>query len=58
MASAVQGVDQDRYLNAIAEIVTSLIKAYEMQIPVNISRLKTEAAKKHRCSCIHMGAFT
>jgi hypothetical protein len=41
-------VDQERYVLAVSEIIAALIKAYDAQIPINLSRIKGEMAKKHR----------
>lgn len=41
-------VDQARYVHAVSEIVTALVRAYEAQMPINLSRIKGEMAKKHR----------
>jgi hypothetical protein len=41
-------VDQSSYVNAVSEIVAALIRAYEGQTPINLSRIKGEMAKKHR----------
>lgn len=48
MASAVGHVDQDRYVIAVAEVVSALIKAYELQVPINLTKIKTEMSKKHK----------
>ena len=40
------------YSNAVSEVVGSLIKAYETKIPVNISKAKTEVARKYKLSFI------
>ena len=45
-------VDQARYVRAVSEIVTALIRAYEAQMPINLSRIKGEVAKKHRLGYI------
>lgn len=45
-------VDQAHYVRAVSEIVTALIRAYEAQIPINLSRIKGEMAKKHRLGYI------
>lgn len=48
MPNASGFVDQERYVQAISEIISSLIKAYEAQIPINLSKIKGEMSKKHR----------
>ncbi len=40
--------DQEQYIHALAEIVGCLIKAYEAQVPINLSKIKSEIAKKHK----------
>ena len=40
------------YSNAVSEVVGSLIKAYEAKIPVNLSKTKTETARKYKLSYI------
>ena len=40
------------YSNAVSEVVGSLIKAYEAKIPVNISKAKTEVARKYKLAFI------
>jgi elongator complex protein 3 len=37
---------------AVAEIVGSLIKAYDSQVPVNITKIKSEIARKYKLSFI------
>ena len=39
-------------LVAIAEIVSSLTKAYDSQVPINLSKVKHEIARKHNLSRI------
>ena len=39
-------------LVAVAEIVSSLIKAYDAQIPINLSKIKADMAKKHKLGSI------
>ena len=39
-------------LVAIAEIVSGLVKAYDAQIPINLSKIKQDMAKKHRLGSI------
>lgn len=41
-------VDQERYVLAVSEVVAALVRAYEAQVPINLSRIKGEMAKKHR----------
>jgi histone acetyltransferase (RNA polymerase elongator complex component) len=40
------------YTQAVAEVVNALIKAYEAQVPVNLSKIKVEISKKHKLSYI------
>jgi elongator complex protein 3 len=37
---------------AVAEIVGSLMKAYDSQVPVNITKIKSEIARKYKLSFI------
>lgn len=37
MASTVNTIEQESYVTAIAEIVSALVKAYELQVPINLS---------------------
>lgn len=48
MASLGQGLNQSGYVNAVAEIVGALITAYEAQVPINLSKIKGEMARKHK----------
>ena len=48
MASVGQGLHQSGYVNAVAEIVGALITAYEAQVPINLSKIKGEMARKHK----------
>lgn len=45
-------VPQANYVQCVSEIVSTLMKAFEAQIPVNLSRVKQELAKKHKLSHI------
>lgn len=45
-------VPRDNYLNAVTEIVNSVIKAYEAQVPINLSKIKSEISRKHKLSFI------
>ena len=40
--------NQSNYVNAISEIVSGLIAAYEAQVPINLNKIKVEMAKKHK----------
>ena len=40
------------YSNAVSEVVGSLIKAYEAKTPANLSKTKTEAARKYKLSFV------
>ena len=48
MASTVNTIEQESYVTAIAEIVSALVKAYELQVPINLSKIKGEISKKHK----------
>ena len=37
---------------AIAEIISSLTKAYDSQVPVNLTKIKSEISRKHKLQCI------
>ena len=52
MASALsQGiVPHNNYVTCISEIVSTLIKAYAAQIPINLSKVKQDLARKHKLS--------
>ena len=52
LASAAGLVSQVDYIQAVAEVVNALIKAYEAQVPVNLSKIKVEISKKHKLSYI------
>lgn len=43
---------QKSYVNCLAEIVSSLIKAYESQQTINLTKIKQEYSKKHKLSYI------
>lgn len=43
---------QAKYVQCISDIVGSLIKAYESQVAVNLSKIKQEFAKKYKLSYI------
>jgi hypothetical protein len=45
-------VSQENYVNAIAEVINALIKAFEAQVPINLSKIKGEISKKHKLSYI------
>ena len=47
-ATAAGMVEQDAYVKAVTEIVSALIKAYEIQIPINLSKMKGEVSRKHK----------
>jgi len=36
------------YINAISTIIANLVKAYESQIPINLSKMKSEVSKKYK----------
>ena len=39
-------------LVAIAEIISSLTKAYDSAVPVNLTKIKSEISRKHKLQCI------
>jgi len=43
---------QDLYLNALTEIISVLIKGVEAQVPVNLTKVKVEIARKHKLAYI------
>lgn len=45
-------VSQENYLNAVTEIINSVIKAFEAQVPINLSKIKSEISKKHKLSVV------
>jgi elongator complex protein 3 len=45
-------VSQENYVNAISEVINALIKAFEAQVPINLSKIKGEISKKHKLSYI------
>ena len=52
LAAASGMVNQADYLQAVTEVVHSLIRAYEAQVPVNLSKIKVEISKKHKLAFI------
>jgi hypothetical protein len=48
MASLGPGLTQSGYVNAVGEIVGALITAYESQVPINLSKIKSEMARKYK----------
>lgn len=52
LASAAGLVSSVDYSHAVSEVVNALIKAYEAQVPVNLSKIKVEISKKHKLSYI------
>lgn len=48
MATVVGVRDQAAYVNAVAATVAGLIKAYEQQVPINLSKMKSEIGKKYK----------
>lgn len=42
----------DHYVQAVAEVISALIKAYEAQVPINLSKIKAEVSKKHKLAYI------
>ena len=47
-ASSAGVVEQESYVMAVTEIVSALIKAYEVQVPINLSKMKGEVSRKHK----------
>lgn len=45
-------VSQENYVNAIAEVINALVKAFEAQVPINLSKIKGEISKKHKLAYI------
>eukprot|EP01031_Cornospumella_fuschlensis_P043510 gene43510-53197_t len=52
IAPTIGAVSHETYVNAVTEIISTLIKAYEAQVPVNLSKVKSEISKKHKLSYI------
>ena len=47
--ATISGVrDQEDYVNAVAAVVAGLVKAYENQVPINLSKMKSEIGKKYK----------
>lgn len=47
--TSTSGVEQqEAYINAVSAIISGLIKAYETQIPVNLSKMKSEISRKFK----------
>lgn len=47
-ASSLGLMNQEHYVLAISEIVNMLIKAYEAQVPINLTRIKNDISRKHK----------
>jgi elongator complex protein 3 len=43
---------QQAYVKAVAEVVSLLQTAYDLQVPINLSKIKGEVAKKHKLAYI------
>mmetsp|Transcript_6557 Transcript_6557/g.10719 ORF Transcript_6557/g.10719 Transcript_6557/m.10719 type:complete len:553 (-) Transcript_6557:65-1723(-) len=43
---------QQAYVKAVAEVVSLLQTAYDVQVPINLSKIKGEVAKKHKLAYI------
>ena len=52
LAAAAGMVPQAEYLEAVTEVVQSLIRAYETQVTINISKVRVEISKKYKLSFI------
>jgi elongator complex protein 3 len=52
LAAAAGLVSATTYFQAVAEVVNALIKAYEAQVPVNLSKIKVEISKKYKLAYI------
>jgi elongator complex protein 3 len=44
--------DQESYVRAVAEVISQLVKAYEAQVAINLSKIKAEISKKHKLTYI------
>lgn len=45
-------VSHEHYIQAVAEVISALVKAFEAQVPINLSKIKAEVSKKHKLSYI------
>ena len=53
MLSASTGSDShEHYVQAVTEVVNALVKAYDAQVPINLSKIKSEVSKKYKLSYI------
>lgn len=52
VSMAAGSASQENYVNALAELMNAMIKAYEAQVPLNLSKIKSEISKKHKLSYI------
>lgn len=53
MINGPNGAQQHQaYVNAVAEVVNMLQSAYDLQVPINLSKIKGEVAKKHKLAYI------
>jgi len=52
LAAAAGMAPQAEYLEAVTEVVQSLIRAYETQVTINISKVRVEISKKYKLSFI------
>jgi elongator complex protein 3 len=52
IAPTIGVVSRENYVNAITEIINAVIKAYEAQVPINLSKIKSEVSRKHKLSYI------
>jgi elongator complex protein 3 len=42
----------EKYVQGVAEVVNALIKAYEAQVPINLTKIKGDVARKHKLAHI------
>ena len=44
-------------MRAVAEVISQLIKAYEAQVAINLSKIKSEISKKHKLGVLYIQNF-
>lgn len=49
--------NQESYVRAVAEVISQLIKAYEAQVAINLSKIKSEISKKHKLGVLYIQNF-
>ena len=52
LASSVGLLSHEYYVQAVTEIVNALIKAYDAQVSINLTKIKAEVSKKYKLSYI------